>query len=548
MRLSRYLSALLLFFLSVVILDAKVRPEHVLVIANSSDPDSLELAHYYANKRAIPERNIIALPMPEREVVTWQEYLDTIYNPLLKILVEEEWIQADKSSKTDRIGRYHYVIYGHEIDFAVLCRGVPLKISEDATRMPPSRPSSIKAEFWSNRAAVDSELAMLPFPESAVVAYMPNPLFNNLTPGAFTLQQVMRVARLDGPTHEDALGLVDLALEGERTGLLGRSYVDYSQKYEEGDEWLRVNQRLLDKMGFGVNVDAVPELMPWYARFDAPVLYFGWWAWDPDGLIAAPDFRFPPGAIAIHIHSFSANTLRSTSKFWVGPLVSRGVTATVGNVYEPYLQLTHYPHLFLGGIRSGMQAGEAAYYSLPILSWHNIFVGDPLYAPMTVTLEEQLAAIDRGELSPYAQYAVIRRMNQLRYEEKLDEACELGHRYMVYTPGLALAYRLARLELERKRPQEALEVLGIIRGIPFFPTEEQGLAYEVARFLFDNGARKSAFVLYQKLINASQMPAEIARQVLPDGVACAAAVGELEQLEQWRVRMRELASQSATHQ
>ncbi len=59
-----------------------------------------------------------------------------------------------------------------------------------------------------------------------------------------------------------------------------------------------------------------------------------------NGPFADPAFRFRNGAVAVHIHSFSAATLRSPTSGWSGPLLERGAAATVGNVYEPYLTLT----------------------------------------------------------------------------------------------------------------------------------------------------------------------------------------------------------------
>ena len=53
--------------------------------------------------------------------------------------------------------------------------------------------------------------------------------------------------------------------------------------------------------------------------------------------VFAADFRFCPGAVAVHIHSFSAATLRDPLADWAGPLLWRGAAATLGNVYEPYL-------------------------------------------------------------------------------------------------------------------------------------------------------------------------------------------------------------------
>lgn len=90
-------------------------------------------------------------------------------------------------------------------------------------------------------------------------------------------------------------------------------------------------------MGYDTSVDRAPATMPVTARIDAPVMYFGWYGGNLEGPFTLPGFRFPPGAIALHIHSYSATTVRSASSGWVGPFVARGVTAAMGNVYEPYL-------------------------------------------------------------------------------------------------------------------------------------------------------------------------------------------------------------------
>ena len=37
----------------------------------------------------------------------------------------------------------------------------------------------------------------------------------------------------------------------------------------------------------------------------------------------------------------------------------------------------------------GQTLGEAAYYALPALSWQAVVIGDPLYRPFLVSLEDQ---------------------------------------------------------------------------------------------------------------------------------------------------------------
>jgi uncharacterized protein (TIGR03790 family) len=113
------------------------------------------------------------------------------------------------------------------------------------------------------------------------------------------------------------------------------------------------------------------------------VLYFGWYAATVNGPFTVPGFRFPPGTLAMHIHSFSAATLRDAATGWCGPLLARGVTATVGNVFEPYLQLTHRPDYLLRALARGENFGDAVYYAQPALSWNTIAIGDPLYRPFS---------------------------------------------------------------------------------------------------------------------------------------------------------------------
>ncbi len=48
-------------------------------------------------------------------------------------------------------------------------------------------------------------------------------------------------------------------------------------------------------------------------------IYAGWYDGDVSGPFAAPKVEFMPGAFAYHLHSFSADTLRSTTQQLVRP-------------------------------------------------------------------------------------------------------------------------------------------------------------------------------------------------------------------------------------
>lgn len=113
-------------------------------------------------------------------------------------------------------------------------------------------------------------------------------------------------------------------------------------------------------------------------------LYYGWYAHNVCGPFLQPDFHFQPGAIAVHIYSYSADSLRTPNKFWCAPLLVRGAAATLGNVYEPYLVLTPHLNIFQQRLGEGFTFAESAYMSLKAISWMTTVVGDPLYRPYHV--------------------------------------------------------------------------------------------------------------------------------------------------------------------
>jgi tetratricopeptide (TPR) repeat protein len=95
-----------------------------------------------------------------------------------------------------------------------------------------------------------------------------------------------------------------------------------------------------------------------------------------------------PGAFAYHLHSYSANSLRTTSQHWAGPLLAKGITATLGTIDEPYLTGTPDMAIFTGRfLLNNFSFGEAAYACQGVLSWQTTVVGDPLYRPFPRNLD-----------------------------------------------------------------------------------------------------------------------------------------------------------------
>ena len=59
-----------------------------LVLFNSNDPESAELARYYASKRSIPAAQVIGLDLPAGEEITREVFNRQIADPLRNQLIE----------------------------------------------------------------------------------------------------------------------------------------------------------------------------------------------------------------------------------------------------------------------------------------------------------------------------------------------------------------------------------------------------------------------------------------------------------------------------
>jgi uncharacterized protein (TIGR03790 family) len=545
--LNRFLRTLVVALVALTALAAAAAENlaaRILILANRDDPDSLRIARHYAEARAVPPDNIIALALPLTETISWREFVATLWNPLLEQLVRDDWVDAIAMATTDPVGRRKYAPHSHRIAALVVCRGVPLKVAHDETLYAEVLPFTRRGEFRTNAGAVDAELSLLALPNYPINAFVPNPLFQNEHPGEIELRQVVKVSRLDGPTAADAMALVDHALEAERTGLLGRAYVDLSDRDPVGNAWLETAARQLTALNFDTDVDREPATLPATTRIDAPAIYFGWYAGELNGPFALPGFRFPPGAIALHIHSYSATTMRSATAGWTGPFVARGVTATVGNVNEPYLQFTHRPDLLLRALARGATWVDAGYFSLQALSWQEILIGDPLYRPFALPLDQQWR--DLGSLPPrLAGYAALRRIRELDAAHQRDDATALARQAMRDVPNLAVGVELARrLEADGDRASAA-RALGFAALLKSFPTDEWALAAEGARMLTHLGDASKAVDLWHALLAQPTLTRELRLAWLPDARAAAVAAKNESQAAAWRAELDALTAPPA---
>jgi hypothetical protein len=196
--------------------------------------------------------------------------------------------------------------------------------------------------------------------------------------------------------------MIDDSLYAEKNRLAGlavvdsRGLTDVKNGYTQADIWLRNSRDELVKDGWSVKFDDKDEVIPATDPCNHVALYFGWYTVDAMGPWVTPPDRFVRGAIAYHLHSFSAATVRSDTSHWVGPLIAHGAAATMGMVYEPYLMLTPHVDIFTKRLLDGNYFAEAAYASERGLSWMLTVVGDPLYRPFRKPLESTVAVLRPG--------------------------------------------------------------------------------------------------------------------------------------------------------
>jgi uncharacterized protein (TIGR03790 family) len=357
--------------------------EATVVVFNAGVPASRRLAETYAKARRIPAANLVGLPLSSNETITRAEFTRTLADPLRKVFTDKGWWTMgsgpDGPQATANTRRVLAVM-----------SGVPLRISEDVAAAPPGSPAAPPSPTptggqQTDAASVDSELTLLGAPGVAAAGVINNPYFRK--DEAFATgapPAVMLVGRVDGPSFPICERMIADAVAVEKSGLWGRVYLDLAMKgagYEEGDKWLLEAGRTFGTSGWPVMIDAHPQTLPTnYPMTDAAV-YLGWYIRSPDGPFLNPAFRFRRGAVATHIHSFSATSIRGQTNEWCGPLLAKGAAAALGNTWEPFLGLTTHLNLFSERLLKGYTLAEAAWMSTPALSWMNVVLGDPLYRP-----------------------------------------------------------------------------------------------------------------------------------------------------------------------
>ena len=468
-----------------------------VVVYNRADPESAGLARFYAAARQIPNDHLIGLECSSEEEISRQEYDAAIAEPLRKIFAEHKWWTLPKRDSQPPTAR------GGRIRFVALMRGMPLKIrstAEYAGDQPVNNQVGTQ-----NNAAVDSELAQLGLFTRQISGPADNPYFQSFRPiSELGPSPLLLVTRLDGPSSEVVRRMITDSVATEKAGLLGRAYVDGANNTSgglaDGDAWLKTVVKDLRQAGIPTVYDTKADLFSSGFPLNDCALYYGWYAGGMTGPFTDPGFSFTRGAVAVHIHSFSANSLRAPEANWVAPLLSKGAAASLGNVYEPYLQLTAHLDIFNDRLLHGFTLAESAYMAQRVVSWMNVVVGDPLYRPYATWMQSEVEPGERrrSDWQMYHDFALQNGRNApgAYLQTARKTAAAAGNGAMLEDLGL--------IEKEGRDFVSAISILKEARSFYTQPDDILRTVLEQADGLIQAGDKKAALKLVQE--NAGRVP------------------------------------------
>jgi len=476
-----------------------------LVLFNTRDPESRALAEYYAERRRVPAEQVVGLDCPLEEEISRQQYIDTIEQPLRSLFDRKEWWSLRTGFEDQR------EVSENRIRFVVLMRGIPLKIKTTIQPPAPDKPAPPRPNAGDpirshDEAAVDSELSILGAFRDDPFGIINNPYFRRFTPILDSSVSVglLLVARLDAPTADTVRRMIDDTLLAERVVLYGWAYIDRrsipESGYREGDDWLQNAAAECWNHGIPVILDNNPAVFPAGFLVNHAALYYGWYEWAAGGAMASPEFI--PGAIAVHIQSFSAATIRDPNGHWAAPLLVRGAAATLGNVYEPYLDLTPHLDIFNERLLQGFTFAESAYMSLKVLSWMTTVIGDPLYRPFA----SGAAADWRRQPDPAAEpWTALQK--QLRQGSRAGLTQTLYLSQLARSNPTGLNYEaLGMLQSFYGESREALTSLESAGSLYKNPAEAFRTVVERIRILQGLGDKKGALKLIDRTLQRTQPP------------------------------------------
>jgi len=301
-------------------------PGEVLLLARWDSSDSKKVARYYAERRGVPKDNILVVSPHKGNKYRNRQILEEVREHLL-----DEGLAG-------------------KIRVIVPCYGLPLG---DGGRSLDSMLMDLFGRYTWGR-----------------VMGTPSPVYGKELQHDPSLG-VYLVSRLDGPTPEIAMGLVDKAIEAEKkvSRLSGRAFFN---KGDFGHDGVKAAERNNVPVLFESMLYTKENLIP-----DDIIWYFG----TGHAYRKIRKTPWPVGAVAGFLKSDTLAQIHDPRpRYWVQGFLEEGVTATYGAVAEPYVQGYTRGDILLDRFWTGKYNFAESYaMATPTLRWVMCAIGDPLY-------------------------------------------------------------------------------------------------------------------------------------------------------------------------
>ncbi|MSU36038.1 MAG: TIGR03790 family protein [Pedosphaera sp.] len=480
----------------------------VAVVWSRQIPESRTVARYYATRRGIPDAQLIGIDVAAGITISRDDYIQRIERPIKRALEDQglmKFVSTPIAATATAAGHMAYRCVASRIRYLVMTWGIPYRILDDPTRL--NKDLVMSPVMRRTDACVDNELCLLPvLGQVNLTGAMMNRFCYNATNTAALnpTNGVLMVTRLDGPSPAIAKGLVDKAMQAERDGLFGRAYFDLrgiaSGDYMLGDQFMTNGYRICRMGGLESVIDNRPEVFPVSFPMSDIAVYAGWYTSNNEGVFSRPEVEFRPGAIAYHLHSYSGEAIRNPNVNWVGPLLERGVTATMGCVAEPFLALTPDVGVYLSRLLAGWTWGEASYSSMEGLSWQTIVLGDPLYRPFGKPPEVMARELEeRG--NPNFVWALLRLVD-LQLNRGIDPQAMIAEieKRSITTNSSVLQEKLAMLRRAESNDVRAVAHLERAVSLDCSPMQLLRLLLELGDMQAALGRTADAFNSYERAI------------------------------------------------
>lgn len=341
---------------------APVDYDDVAVIINEASEVSKEIGAYFAEKRNIPETNLIRINVPDKETINDQEFRD------LRSQVEARLNEND---------------LGNTIRYMVTTKGVPLRINRSTENETPQ---------MTPKASVDNELTLVRGQFESLIGADGWAMHNYaeiVTHFNRSFFPIYLVTRLDAYTKEDVFAMID---NGGPNRLVNKDSVLFvlDQDPQPIDSAFHQSQsvaaQILRQRGWRVLLNSDST----YVTDQKNVL--GYASWGSNDHYdhhytenAIPRNTWSPGALAETFVSTSARSLQPGTTYGqslIADWLAEGVAGAKGYVFEPFTAALAFPHILFDRYTDESQdtafnLAESFYMASRTLSWMDVMLGDP---------------------------------------------------------------------------------------------------------------------------------------------------------------------------